>query len=177
MKRTLSAGAALAIYVAGALVGPWVHQRHHAIHGEDHAHTAGGGVASSGGHTHAPGDSSHAAMDEALAMLELAEVASAGVPLVDCELAAYTLVDCSEATPAHAVAFGDDVQTSRAPVDLEHGKNSLEHLGAQLLASAPTIALTPPSIEQLRHLPPPLVSVRTRSQPAQACRGPPLRLV
>jgi hypothetical protein len=77
----------------------------------------------------------------------------AGSPaVVDCSLAALTLVDCD--TPSHGTRrFGDRPAEPDAPrippLDPRHGAGSAEHLGASLLA-AQTFVLPPPPVVETR---------------------------
>jgi hypothetical protein len=183
-SRRLRAALSLVAYLATALLYPELHRLHHARFGADHVHGALGTVFF---HGHAAGAAEpsvfdhHRAFDLDWASLDLADVAHAGTLTVDCSLAAYTGVECSDAHPEHEHNFGDELlarEHAHAPahapdVDPAHGAGSLEHLAASLLTARP-IALPPPASSTLaafvaaRPVTPALATRRT-----QPSRGPP----
>jgi hypothetical protein len=182
--RRVSAGFGLVVYVTAALVYPGLHRLHHARFGADHVHGALGTVRLDDDNDDNADAATvfdhHRAFDLEWQALDLADVAHAGTLTVDCELAAYSGVDCSAARPDHAHNFGDELLARQhhahrhAPdVDPEHGAGSFEHLRASLLTSLP-IALPPPSsparfaLDTARPVAP---SLPSRRQPSS--RGPP----
>ncbi len=186
-----SALLALVAYLAGAIALPVLHRAHHAAHGADHVHTVHGthysdsgaqsqglsGLAREGG---AASDEAahHAAFDLDLAAVSLAEVAHAGTATVDCSLAAFTLADCDDSLPAdHPRGFGDLLLAHQAPApepfDAEHGRGTLEHGSAPLIA-VPIFLLPPPASPALRLEPVLLAStLRTAPRITHPPRGPP----
>ena len=182
-SRRLRAALSLVAYLATALLYPEVHRLHHARYGADHVHGALGTVFL---HGHAAGASEpsvfdhHRAFDLDWQSLGLADVAHAGTLTVDCSLAAYTGVECSDARPEHEHNFGDELlarqhaQHPHAPdVDPAHGAGSLEHLSVSLLAARP-IALPPPSSSTLvAFIAAPPVAPALAARRTQPSRGPP----
>jgi hypothetical protein len=162
----------LGLYGVATLAFPLLHQRHHARFGADHVHGPDGTV-----YLHQSAADHHAAFDADLASLELGDVAHAGVVLIDCTLAEFTLASCDDARPDHPQTFGDQLlantqHKSEAP-DLEHGKHSLEHLGVSLVGT-PTFLLTPPALPTSRLAwAAPLESRRVATRTVYDSRGPP----
>ncbi len=153
-------GVGLAVYVTAVVVCPGLHLSRHAALA-----------------THQHGSAAAVEVSGSVADLVALGLEDAGSPaIVDCSLAALTLVDCD--TPAHGTRrFGDratDPTTPRLPpLDPRHGAGSVEHLGASLLASQ-TFVLTPPRVVETRlalFARPPLRSLLvTRTHDS---RGPP----
>jgi hypothetical protein len=177
---------ALVAYSLGALALPVLHRAHHAARGADHTHGAAPTP-----HTHEGTESTnqlaldeseasaHAAFDADLAGLNLSEVATAGVAPVDCALASFTLAACDESLPAdHPRGFGDLLLAHRTapaqePFDPDHGRGSLEHGSAPLLASA-IFLLPPPSTVVVTVEPLPILTApRARGRAQHPPRGPP----
>jgi hypothetical protein len=190
-----SACFALAAYFFGALALPVLHRAHHAARGADHTHGAaplthshgGDGTESTNQLVRVPDAaaaneteaSAHAAFDADLAFLSLTEVATAGISSVDCTLASLTLAVCDESLPAdHARGFGDLLLAHHAPpaeepFDPEHGRGSLEHGSAPLMAAA--VFWLPPPPTTVVAVEPALIADAPRAQ-ARAQhppRGPP----
>lgn len=145
--RWLGALVALFGYAYALTAAPWLHARH----GADHIHGPSGLVAAS---VQRPAEiaHTHAAFHEDLAALGLGDVADAGVMVVDCRLAAYTLTDCAEESiTAHASRFGDGLidRHHAPPPDPTHGAGSLEHVAAALIPANPPL-LPPPATRALR---------------------------
>ena len=179
VSRRATAALAIVSYLLAVVVVPELHRLHHAAHGADHEHTASGtsyahGSADLGWH--------HAAFDATLVDLGLAEVATAGTLTVDCAYTELTLAACdATAGSSHARTFGDDLLArthahEHSPPDPHHGKGSLEHLSALLLASAPPPFVPPvqPFVlldVNLRYTPPSLALCTTCD-----ARGPPLAI-
>lgn len=161
LRRALAA-LAIALCAQAFLVAPAVHARHHALHGADHVHEAGG--------TRALHEGAHLAFHEAIDALGLGDAATAGTLAVDCALAAYTLAECTD--DAHAPNFGDALAHEH-PRPEPHGQGSLEHLSAALLVAGPI--LLPPPAQRRAAITLALVDAQ-RSVPVartHAPRGPP----
>ena len=135
MRSRWRGGIGLAVYLAAVVLCPALHLWHHAALGE---HTHGATVVEVSG---------------TVADLVALGLEDAGSPaIVDCSLAALTLVDCD--TPSHGTRrFGDraaEPATPRIPpIDLRHGAGSLEHLGASLVATQ-AFVLSPPHVVETR---------------------------
>ena len=178
-RRLLGALPALVAYLYALVAAPWLHADHHARYGADHVHDAAGTHRSAD--ARAPTDdasAAHADFHADLAALGLDDAATAGTLTVDCSLAEYTLTECSALEAlAHAARFGDALVAHHhpQPIDLEHGKGSLEHLAKALLCPQP-VALPPPSAPHVTALlllgDAQLDSIAARAPQA---RGPPLR--
>ena len=145
-RHTIAATLALAGYLYALLCAPWLHARHHALHGADHVHEPGGTRALAPAFPAEPDlVAAHDDFHADLAALALDDAATAGTLAVDCSLAAYTLAECDGA--AHAPRFGDAIvahHRHRPAADPLHGQGALEHLAKSLLCPAP-IVLPPPS--------------------------------
>ena len=174
----------LVAYIAALVLGPALHERHHATHGADHQHFATGTAYELAPHTHDDtiliADRTlvdeHERFDSDLALLDLAEVAEAGTLSVDCALAAYTLALCAT-DEGHAHRFGDQMAPSsprRTAPDPEHHRFAIEHLAVSaLVAIAPELAPAPTLLEAT----PPPVDMATPPSPRplrSRSRAPPI---
>jgi hypothetical protein len=164
VKRSRRQGwLAVAVYVAAVVLCPAAHLSHHA-------------AAATIEHTHGAGEAELPAAAPDLVALGLEDVGAPAV--VDCALAAITLVDCE--TPAHGTRrFGDvapSAPPSFPPLDPRHGAGKLEHLGVSILA-ARTFVLPPPRRPEAR------LPICARPSPfsfaarlTHESRGPPARV-
>jgi len=171
----------LGCYGWAALGLPALHQRHHR---PDHVHEPDGAIrwlALGDARTAASHAEAHRSFDADLEALDLLDVAHAGIALVDCSLAAYTLAACDAGGTAHG--FGDELLAREphrhrpAPFDPRHGFGSAAHFGLVLLAPAPV--LLPPPTQPLAPLDPlPLLAQPGIARAyALRIRGPPGRSI
>jgi|GEM_PF-2894010 len=134
--RRWAAVVGLVGWALATLVVPGLHQQHHARFGTDHAHDPLTGAVFT---------DEHHAFDADLAALELSDVAHAGVAVIDCELAAYTLADDLATCDANRSFADAALDRSHHHPAQDHGDGGLLHLGvAVLLPSTPM--LPPPSL-------------------------------
>lgn len=125
----------------------------------------------------------HVSHDADLEALELLDVGHAGVAVVDCELARYTLADCPSPDAAPH-GFGDELlaraphrheapRDRGAPWDPGHGAHSLEH-GGLAVTQTPLFVLPPPRRACVRVEPAsPRLPLASRPCLALRARAPP----
>lgn len=150
------------------VVAPALHAVGHASRGAGHVHV---GEARS---AERDGDAAHRASHELFELAALGDVVTAGTVIADCALAEYTLLACVEGSD-HAPLFGDGLlhRHEEPTPPREHGRGSLEHGSASLLAAAPI--LVPPPSSTSATLPCALLGDQhlAPAQRLHAQRGPP----